>query len=266
MPSSLLNIRFPSKPISSIKVEGAHEAQNRSVLDIHEGHWGKSQISHKPHEDSSIEATNKFAEEIELRKEYIKGKAPTFLFSVASQDMMPSVSNKEIAFFGASNVGKSSILNVLCNSKSLAKTSKTPGRTQLINFFFFPPKTIVVDVPGYGFAKAPQAIRQNWQDLILGYLNSRSGYLKAYLLIDSRRFFKEQDWNVVNLFRKYNINYQIVFTKIDKLNKKELLELQNTIDKQPLSTWGGAKIMVCVKDKIGINELRGNIDLWVENV
>ena len=189
------------------------------------------------------------------------GNEPRFLFSVASPDMMPEIITKEIAFFGASNVGKSSLINALCNRKSFAKTSKTPGRTQLVNFFFIPKNIILADVPGYGFANVPKEVQKNWQDLLLGYLESRQENLKGYILVDSRRFFKDSDMDIMKIFQQFGINYKVVITKLDKLNKTEKTELfeklKNTLN------GNDSAIMTSSKDKIGIDDLKKDIELWV---
>ncbi|MDR1907980.1 MAG: ribosome biogenesis GTP-binding protein YihA/YsxC [Holosporales bacterium] len=186
----------------------------------------------------------------------VKGQ-PQFLFSVADACSLPDHDYNEVAFFGASNVGKSSIINAVCNQKNLAKTSKTPGRTQLLNFFTFPPGSIIVDVPGYGFADIPDEARRHWQRLLVGYLESRSARLHAYLLLDSRRFIRPNDMDLIRIFQQYEISFTFVMTKVDKLNKTEQKELKEKIAEQ----FGNScdVVITSVKDRIGIDELKQSI-------
>jgi GTP-binding protein len=150
---------------------------------------------------------------------------PKFLLSVPKAELLPPPACVEVAFFGASNVGKSSLINAVCNQKNLAKTSKTPGRTQMLNFFSLSEDFVLVDVPGYGFANVPIEARQHWQNLLLGYLASRKSCLKAYILLDSRRFLRTGDLDLMGLLQQYNIDCALVFTKIDKLNDAEYKDL-----------------------------------------
>ncbi|MDR1598013.1 MAG: ribosome biogenesis GTP-binding protein YihA/YsxC [Holosporales bacterium] len=186
----------------------------------------------------------------------LKGQ-PQFLTSVADAQNLPAHDYREVVFFGASNVGKSSLINSLCNQKSLAKTSKTPGRTQLLNFFTFPPDVIIVDAPGYGFAELPPAARQHWQALLLGYLASRRANLKAYILLDSRRFIRENDLDLIWILQRHEVEFAFVITKIDKLNKTEQTALQSQIAAQ---FGGNCQVFVTsAKSKQGIEELRHNL-------
>jgi GTP-binding protein len=191
----------------------------------------------------------------------LSGKEPRFLLSVASLHGIPDATGQEVAFFGASNVGKSSLINALCNRRVLAKTSKTPGRTQLINFFFLPPKSVLVDLPGYGFANVPLKIRQNWQDLLVGYLESRGSLLRAYLLVDSRRFFKDNDWDMMRLFQRFGVVYRVVITKMDKLNVGERAALEKRLSER----FGADEIIITsTKSKAGIENLKRDINAWAE--
>ena len=127
----------------------------------------------------------------------------------------------EICFTGRSNVGKSSLINAITNRKSLASTSNKPGHTRKIFFFNIAKKFILVDLPGYGYAKVSKNKIQKMSELVFLYLTKRT-YLKiVYILIDSRHGFKESDINFLEFLDTYNISFQIVFTKIDKISKKE---------------------------------------------
>lgn len=150
--------------------------------------------------------------------EFIAGAAKTW--------QIPHSSLPEIAFIGKSNVGKSSLINAICNRKSLAKVSHTPGRTQQINFFSLANKLILVDLPGYGFAKVPKNTKEQWERLIVFYLQNRTNLRLVNLLIDARRGIKEHDTEVAKLLLSYNKNFQIIFTKMDKINSRD--ELANS--------------------------------------
>lgn len=145
-----------------------------------------------------------------------------FVLSVANLKQLPSDNLEEIAFAGRSNVGKSSLINALFGQRKLAKTSSTPGRTQQLNYFNLDNKLYVVDLPGYGFAKAPKDIVQNWQKLINTYLVGRANLRRVFLLIDSRHGIKKIDEEIMDMLDKAAVTYQIVLTKIDKISAKEL--------------------------------------------
>ena len=145
-----------------------------------------------------------------------------FVLSVANLKQLPSDDKEEIAFAGRSNVGKSSLINALFGQRKLAKTSSTPGRTQQLNYFNLDDKIYVVDLPGYGFAKAPKDIVKSWQQLINTYLVGRANLRRVFLLIDSRHGIKKIDTEIMDMLDKAAVTYQIVLTKIDKISSKEL--------------------------------------------
>lgn len=145
-----------------------------------------------------------------------------FVLSVANLKQLPGDDRVEIAFAGRSNVGKSSLINALFGQKKLAKTSSTPGRTQQLNYFNLDDRLYLVDLPGYGFAKAPKDIVKNWQNLINTYLVGRASLRRVFLLIDSRHGIKKIDEEIMDMLDKAAVTYQIVLTKIDKISAKEL--------------------------------------------
>ena len=145
-----------------------------------------------------------------------------FVLSVANLKQLPADNLVEVAFAGRSNVGKSSLINALFGQRKLAKTSSTPGRTQQLNYFNLDNKLYVVDLPGYGFAKAPKDIVRNWQNLINTYLIGRASLRRVFLLIDSRHGIKKIDEEIMDMLDKAAVTYQIVLTKIDKISTKEL--------------------------------------------
>jgi GTP-binding protein len=126
-----------------------------------------------------------------------------------------------VAFVGRSNVGKSSLINVLANRKALVRTSSTPGRTQLINFFDINGILTLVDLPGYGYAKAPPDVRKQWQPMIETYLAKRDSLKTVVLILDIRRAPSDGDLNMLAWLARYGIPPIIVLTKCDKLSKNE---------------------------------------------
>ncbi len=154
-----------------------------------------------------------------------------FVLSVANLNQLPDGDRVEVAFAGRSNVGKSSLINALFGQKKLAKTSSTPGRTQQLNYFNLDDKLYLVDLPGYGFAKAPKDIVKNWQKLINFYLVGRATLRRVFLLIDSRHGIKKIDEEIMEMLDKAAVTYQIVLTKIDKISAKELEKVLTATDK-----------------------------------
>ncbi|MEY3196928.1 MAG: hypothetical protein RLZZ59_296 [Pseudomonadota bacterium] len=136
---------------------------------------------------------------------------------------LPKFTFPQIAFVGKSNVGKSSLINAICNRKALARVSHTPGRTQQINFFSVGGRFLLVDLPGYGYAKVSHKRQNDWEKLITHYLFDRRPDL-VNLLIDSRRGIKEHDEAVIDMIISNNIPIQIVFTKCDEIKDYEILK------------------------------------------
>lgn len=130
-------------------------------------------------------------------------------------------SNKEIAFWGRSNVGKSSLLNAIVDNKKLAKVSKTPGRTQLLNFFENEHGAVFVDLPGYGYAKLSQSQIQKMMKMIESYLIERDNLTHLFLLLDSRIPTTKSDKEVMEFLTRIHLPFTAVYTKVDKLNQKE---------------------------------------------
>ena len=157
-----------------------------------------------------------------------KIKTATYIKSVADLKSLPRDQLPEIAFAGRSNVGKSSALNRLVNINNLAKISSTPGKTRLINFFLINQNIYFVDLPGYGYAKAPQSMRQSWGKLIEDYLKESKNLRGTVLLIDSRRGPLEPDLELLEWLDFYGINKLVVLTKTDKLSRSELLAVEKT--------------------------------------
>jgi len=149
-------------------------------------------------------------------------KPCNFMLSVAKLEQLPEADLDEIAFAGRSNVGKSSLINALFNQKKLAKTSSTPGRTQQLNFFNFDGKLYMVDLPGYGYAKAPEKMVRQWQAVLKTYLRGRPNLRRVFLLVDSRHGIKDEDLEIMKMLDISAVPYQIVLTKADKISVAEL--------------------------------------------
>ena len=150
-----------------------------------------------------------------------------FLLSAPQLKFLPDPTLPEIAFAGRSNVGKSSLLNALVGRRAIARTSVTPGRTQELNFFEIgdPAELRFVDMPGYGFAKAPVKTVEKWKHLVFDYLRGRTVLKRTMLLIDSRRGIGKPDRETMELLDKAAVSYNIVLTKSDKVKATELAKV-----------------------------------------
>jgi GTP-binding protein len=151
-------------------------------------------------------------------------RAWRFLKSVPSLEFLPDMGPVEIAFAGRSNVGKSSLINALVRHGGLARTSNTPGRTQELNFFLtdWRPQFYLVDMPGYGFAKAPKEKVEAWTRLVKDYLRGRQTLVRVLLLIDARHGLKTVDDDVMELLDGAGVTFQLVLTKADKISPNAL--------------------------------------------
>lgn len=148
-------------------------------------------------------------------------KSTEFIKSATKPLHYPEGDLPEIAFAGRSNVGKSSLVNVLVNRKNLVRTSSTPGRTQLINFFQVNDNFMLVDLPGYGYAKVPLAVKKDWRPMMETYLSKRRNLRGVVLILDIRRVPVEEDLQMLAWLRAFSIPPIIVVTKCDKLSKNE---------------------------------------------
>lgn len=156
------------------------------------------------------------ADQIERGRRLFAGPA-SFVMGVAKIEQLPPVKGVEIAFAGRSNAGKSSLINRLAGQKDLARASNTPGRTRELNFFDIGGHLTLVDLPGYGFAKAAKAEVRKWQDLLRAYLRGRPGLTRVFVLIDARHGVTATDEEMLALLDESAVTYQLVLTKADKI-------------------------------------------------
>lgn len=143
-------------------------------------------------------------------------KTAEYLISNVDWQKCPNPDKPEYAFIGRSNVGKSSLINMLTSREKLAKTSGTPGKTQLINHFLINNEWYIVDLPGYGFAKVSQSQRRSWEQMIENYLRKRPNLVNVFVLIDSRLTPQKIDIEFINQLGEWQVPFQLVFTKADK--------------------------------------------------
>ena len=163
-----------------------------------------------------------------------------FLTSAAKLAQLPADTGYEIAFAGRSNAGKSTALNAITGNKKLAKTSKTPGRTQLINFFTIDEQHRLVDLPGYGYAQVSKEIKERWQQTLAQYLSTRQSLSGLVLMMDIRHPFKDTDQFMLAWAAESELHVHILLTKADKNSRnianKTLLDAQRTISQYPHTT------------------------------
>ena len=152
----------------------------------------------------------------------MKVKTAEFVISNTRVDMCPKPSIPEYAFIGRSNVGKSSLINSMCNNKKLAKTSSTPGKTQLINHFIINNDWYLVDLPGYGFTKTPVHLKQKWMNFTRNYLRHRENLMCVFVLLDSRHNLQKVDDEFMEWLGDNGIPFVMVFTKMDKLDPRDI--------------------------------------------
>ncbi|CUX95691.1 putative GTP-binding protein EngB [Candidatus Mikella endobia] len=188
-----------------------------------------------------------------------------FLFSISNIHLLSVNKGIEIAFTGYSNSGKSSAINILTNNKNLAKTSKTPGSTQVINFFEVKPDFRLVDLPGYGYAKVPKKIKYQLQNTISEYLQEREILKGLVIVMDIRHPMKNIDQKIIKLATTYlNLPILILLTKSDKITYQERYSQLNKVRKQITTLFKGdiqIEIFSSIK-KYGVEKLRKQLNIW----
>lgn len=185
-------------------------------------------------------------------------KPVNFVAGVQKLEQLPDLRLPEVAFIGRSNVGKSSLLNALTNNGKLARTSQTPGATKQLNFFNVMDVMHLVDVPGYGYAKAAKKDKKQWQGALFDYLRGRAQLARAFMLVDARHGIKEADTKMFELLNDAAVSFQIVLTKIDKITADDLASVQEKVlaaaNRQPAAHPG--IISTSAEKKLGIDALR----------
>jgi len=179
-----------------------------------------------------------------------------FIKSAVWPTQYPPAIMPEIAFIGRSNVGKSSLINTLVGRKNLAKTSNTPGRTQLINFFAINEKISFVDLPGYGFAKVPQSVKKDWGDMIEAYLRERQNLALVIFILDIRRDPSVDDLSLRDWLAHYRIPYLYILTKSDKLSNNQAIARKKAIEKTLKVSAEKKPILFSAKTQ------KGKADIW----
>ncbi len=187
-----------------------------------------------------------------------------FLTSANKISQLPPDEGAEVAFAGRSNAGKSSALNTITDNKGLAKTSKTPGRTQLINFFALDEEHHLVDLPGYGYAKVPPSVKRHWQQVLSEYLRTRQSLRGLVLLMDVRHPLKEFDRQMLDWCHHQNMPVHILLTKADKLKRSAASSALHKVRKEikedyPLTTTQ----LFSAQDKQGLEQALQQLEQWL---
>lgn len=190
-----------------------------------------------------------------------------FLTTVANLRDLPQDSVREVAFAGRSNAGKSSAINTLAGRVRLAYVSKTPGRTQHLNYFTLADGKYFVDLPGYGYAKAPEAIRSQWEGLIGPYLSKRNPLAGLVVIMDIRRPMTDLDLRLIDWFRPTGRPIHILLSKSDKLSRQEQTKALRSV-RAEVATWGDAELysvqLFSSLKKTGVEEAEGVLANWLE--
>lgn len=186
-----------------------------------------------------------------------------FVKSAVWPPQYPPATMPEIAFVGRSNVGKSSLINTLVGRKNLAKTSNTPGRTQLINFFTINETLSFVDLPGYGFAKVSQSVKKDWGEMIEAYLRERQCLAMVILILDIRRDPSDDDLSLRDWLTHYSIPYLCILTKSDKLSNNQAIARRRIIERALQVSAEKKPILFSAKTGVGKPEIWKQIEEWV---
>jgi GTP-binding protein len=183
-----------------------------------------------------------------------------FLTSAFRESQYPPPDRPEIAFAGRSNVGKSSLINVIINRKNLARTSSTPGRTQSINYFSVGNSLYFVDLPGYGFARVPVKVKKSWQKMVEKYLRKRSTLKAVVVILDIRREPTSGDMDLLNWLKHYDIHAILVLTKADKLSRQQARKQAGLIGSQLKMLCPASPTIFSAKNRQGREEIWEQIE------
>ena len=190
----------------------------------------------------------------------------SFLASASRLNNAPSDSGLEVAFAGRSNAGKSSAINTITHQKSLARVSKTPGRTQLLNFFSLDEDRRLVDLPGYGYAKVPEAMHKSWGAMIESYLSRRQALRGVFLIMDIRHPLTEFDARMIDWCQHFSLPLHVTLTKSDKLSRGAAMDTFHLVSaalkkrhQNPVSV----QVFSSLK-RVGIEEAHARLDDWFE--
>jgi len=189
-----------------------------------------------------------------------------YLISAPSLEQCPANTGAEVAFAGRSNAGKSSAINALCNNSKLARTSKTPGRTQMLNFFSIDDNTRIVDLPGYGYAKVPLEMKKQWQEHLFEYLQQRQCLQGLVIVMDVRHPLQELDAELLNWAVGVELPVHLLLTKADKLKpgqaKATLLKMRRHLADAQVDDLVSVQLYSALK-KQGLEELRAQLGTWL---
>ena len=187
-----------------------------------------------------------------------------FVTTVATTHALPPVRGAEVAFVGRSNAGKSSALNALAQRKRIAFVAKTPGSTQHINFFRVGEASYLVDLPGYGYAAVPAAARANWDELIGGYLQTRSSLRGVVLIMDARHPLTELDWKLIAWLKPTGRPVHVLLSKSDKLSRQTALATLRTVEAALQRDYASCSVQLFSSThKIGIVEAAAKVRKWL---
>ncbi len=196
-----------------------------------------------------------------LKPHWSKGNT-VFVDSVYNTARLPLAQYPEIAFAGRSNVGKSSLVNKLINRRKLVKVSSKPGKTQALNFFLASDAVYLVDLPGYGYAKVPKKLKNDWQGLISSYLTSREPLHCVVVIIDIRHSAKPQDRELVSWLQQEELPFVVVYTKIDKLKRGQQAKQADLLD-AGLGLKPAQRLLFSAKTGEGKEKLLGMLDQFL---